>query len=382
MKVILYVGIDVDDKSFHLCGFNRDNGELLEMSCKPNNSSLLSKLRLLESKGFILETCYEATYIGYSLHRFLVSHNIRNRIIAPSLIPYSPGIKTKTDRLDSRKLAIYSSKGLLVPIYIPDIQDEQVRDLIRTRGFLVNKRSSLKRHILSTSRRYNLNYKQESKGRHYWTVSHIDWLTVQLNKVDKVLGLNLELQLSQYRYITETIERYDSEVTELSNLERYKSKVEALSYFRGISTLSAMILITEIGDIRRFPHPENLSSYVGLDVKEYSSGGKERRFGITKMGNHHIRTTLVEACQSSGRHCALSKRLQKSRRGQPQKLIDIADKCMNRLKKKFINLQRKDKHINKIKVACARELLCFVWEMLMEVEGNKNNKVIRKRRVV
>ncbi len=58
-----------------------------------------------------------------------------------------------------------------------------------------------------------------------------------------------------------------------------------------------MTLITEIGNIRRFKHPNKLTSYCGLDVAEYSSGGKEKKFGITKMGNRQIRTAAIESCQ-------------------------------------------------------------------------------------
>ena len=373
MKDVLYVGIDVDDRAFHLCGFNPRDGELFELSCRPDNGALLGKLKQLESKGFSLKTCYEATYIGYSLHRFLISHNMSHMIVASSLIPYAPGVKMKTDRLDCLKLARYSAKDLLTPIYIPDTEDEQIRDLIRSRGFLVNKRSSLKRHILSTSRRYNINYKQDSGGKHYWTMSHIDWLKKKMKEVDKVIGLNLSFQLTQYCYLTETIRNYEVEILELSKLKRYKERCAALVCFKGISTLSAMILITEIGDVRRFSHPRYLTSYVGLGVKEYSSGGKERKFGISKMGNSHIRTVLVEACQHADKGYNLSKRLQSSRVGQRVELIEIADRCMKRLKKKSLGLQRLNKHINKIKVACSRELLSFVWEMLMKIETSYKN---------
>lgn len=368
MKAILYVGIDVDDKAFHLCGFNPVDGEIFELSCRPDNRALLFKMRQLESKGFSLKTCYEATYIGYSLHRFLISHNVNNMIVASSLIPYTPGVKMKTDRLDCLKLAKYSAKDLLTPIYIPDSHDEQVRDLIRSRSFLVNKRSSLKRHILSTSRRYGLNYKEESRVKHYWTLSHLDWLTKKIKGVDKVIGLNLSFQLNEYHHLTETVERYEREILELSKLKRYKRKCDALSCFKGISTLSAMMLITEIGDIRRFSHPRYLTSYVGLGVKEYSSGGKERKFGISKMGNSYIRTILVEACQHADKSYNLSKRLRSLRSSQPIELLEISDRCMKRLRKKSLVLQQSNKHINKIKVACARELLSFVWEMLMKIE--------------
>ena len=117
-----------------------------------------------------------------------------------------------------------------------------------------------------------------------------------------------------------------------------KSKylISAVSVAFGV--LTAMILVTEIGDARRFPHPSNLTSYSGMDIREHSSGGKEKKFGITKMGNHHIRRTVVEACQRVGLRCVVSKRLKAARADQPEQVIEVADRCMARLRKRYHHL--------------------------------------------
>jgi hypothetical protein len=99
-------------------------------------------------------------------------------------------------------------------------------------------------------------------------------------------------------------------------------------------------------------------------VAEYSSGGKERKKGITKTGNKHIRTILTESCQMASRPPILSKRIKQFRAGQPQAAVDIADRCMNRLYKKSVRMLFSGKHINKIKTACAREMLGFIWEAM------------------
>ena len=156
-------------------------------------------------------------------------------------------------------------------------------------------------------------------------------------------------------------------IEELANSEKYKKKKDALCCFRGVATTTAMTLITEIGDINRFSHPSKLTSYAGLDIREYSSGGREKKFGITKLGNSKIRTAAVESCQKSSLEYRISKRLKANRKGQPEEIIDIADRCMKRLRKKSLRLQHKGKHINKVKVACAREFLCFTWEALRAV---------------
>ena len=101
-----------------------------------------------------------------------------------------------------------------------------------------------------------------------------------------------------------------------------------------------MTLIVEIGDIRRFSHPERLTSYAGLSIKEYSSGGKEKKFGITKAGNGYIRTVAVEACQRLSVGYRVGKDLKARRRGQGEEIIAIADKCGRRLRKRYLHLLR------------------------------------------
>ena len=104
-----------------------------------------------------------------------------------------------------------------------------------------------------------------------------------------------------------------------------------------------------------------------MSIKEYSSGGKEKKFGITKAGNSYIRTVAIEACQRLSVGYRVGKDLKARRRGQGEEIIAIADKCGRRLRKRYLHLQHKGKHINKAKVACAREFLCFAWATLMAV---------------
>ena len=61
MRNILYIGLDVDDKSFHGAGICEKSEEMFEFSCRPNFHSLLKKLKTFHQQGFELQTCYEAT---------------------------------------------------------------------------------------------------------------------------------------------------------------------------------------------------------------------------------------------------------------------------------------------------------------------------------
>ena len=370
MKNVLHVGIDVDDKAFHAAGFCFKTGEMLEFACKPTNGALIKKMRKWESLGFSLKSCYEATYVGFSLHHFLTSKGINNSIIASSLIPDLPGKRKKTDRIDARKLASYFAKDLLTEIHIPDQKDEVIRDLIRSRHYSVKRLTGFKKHLLSIMRRHGFNYKQEEQAKSHWTIKHFAWINGKIKTMEPEARINIELLLNQQKILSDTIENYNEEILKIAQLEKFKEKTEVLCCFKGIDTLSAMSLIVEIGDIKRFPSPRNLTSYVGMDIAESSSAGKENKFNITKMGNPRIRTIAVEACQIT-RTLKLNRRLINARKGQDKKIVAIAEKCSKRLRKRTFNLMDRSKHTNNIKVACAREFLAFIWEALTYLENKK-----------
>ena len=364
MNKVLHVGLDVDDKNFHIGAFCSETGEVFELTSKPTVGDLLKKLERFKVLNFEIKVCYEATYIGYSLCRSLRKASVDAEIIAPSLIPELASKRVKTDRLDANKMAKYYAAGLLTTVYVPTEEDEHERDLIRSRSFLVDQRKSLKKHILSTCRRNNLHYKQELGAKDHWTTKHLNWLIGEINKLSGALRSTFDFLMFQLKKIDEGINDFEEKIQELAETEKYKKKKDSLNCFRGVSTLTAMTLITEIGDIKRFKHPRQLTSYAGLDIAEYSSGGKEKKLGITKMGNRRIRTAAIESCQRVDKANTLSKRLTEHRKHQDAKIIDVADRCIKRLKKKSNNLLEAGKHRNKVKVACAREFLGFIWEAL------------------
>jgi transposase len=153
----------------------------------------------------------------------------------------------------------------------------------------------------------------------------------------------------------------------LANSPRYQEAVQSLTCYKGIKNIFALTMITEIGDVKRFPHPRKLVSWVGMDIREYSSGGKHNRFGITKHGNRYLRTAFVEANQRGYRTARIGKDVKARRKDTAPELINIADRCLRRLNKKGNRLLLAGKHPNKVKVACAREMVGFVWESLNQV---------------
>ena len=332
----------------------------------------------MEDQGYVLKTCHEASYLGFSLHRSLQARGIESTVIAPSLIPKAPGKRVKTDRLDCLELAKNYALGTLTPVYVPDDQDEAIRGLIRTRQSFVKEKQNHQRKALSIIRRCGWNYRQEMineyrrsgakiKNPTHWTQKHRTWLNKKLSTCNDVTAFQIKAHLKQCDSLSMEIAECEAKLASCLDNNRYKKPHDALCCLRGVSTLTAMTLITEIGDIRRFAHPTSLTSYAGLDVTEYSSGGKEKKFGITKMGNRHLRTASVESCQHLGRGYGVSKYLKARRQGQPEEVINIANKCGRRLRKRHLHLQGSGKHANKVKVACAREFLSFAWAIMTAV---------------
>jgi len=181
------------------------------------------------------------------------------------------------------------------------------------------------------------------------------------------LKINLQLLLAQIKSLDEILTTYRQAVDEMAASPAYQEPVSALTCYKGVKNLFAMTIITEIGDIKRFAHPRQLTAWVGMDIREYSSGGKQHRFGITREGNRYLRTAFIEANQRAYRSARFSSEIRARRKDTDTRYIAIADRCLKRTHKKGHRLLQVGKHPNKVKVACAREMIGFVWESLNEV---------------
>ena len=222
----------------------------------------------------------------------------------------------------------------------------------------------LRRHIQSLLRRNGFHYKAETQRKAHWQSHHYGWLERTVEGCSGSLKVNLSLLLRQLRSLDATVAAYGEEVEALAVGPRYRESVQALTCYKGIKHLFALTMITEIGDVKRFAHPRQLASWMGMDIREYASGGKSHRFGITRQGNRYLRTAFIEANQRGYRSARLGKDLKARRSTIEREYIAVADRCLRRLNRKGNRLLLAGKHPNKVKVACAREMVGFVWESL------------------
>jgi len=132
---ILYIGLDVDDTRYHGCALSKHTGETIDFQCRPTLKGLLAQLNKVARHfpGHSLRLCYEASYIGYCLQRDLTDKRFHCDVVAPTSIPTPRGRAIKTDRIDAGQLAQFYASNLLTIVQPPDVQQEQDRDLLRTR---------------------------------------------------------------------------------------------------------------------------------------------------------------------------------------------------------------------------------------------------------
>lgn len=364
MTSIIYIGMDVHTTNFTLCCYTLDSDRgFATVQVKPDYREVIkymNRIRKQRGEGCQFVCGYEAGYLGYSLYHQLTDHGVECVILAPTTMHQEKGKRIKTDRRDAENIARCLAFHLYSPVYVPTADDDAVKEYIRMRDDVKANLKRTKQQIISFCTRHGFQY----SGKSYWTQTHLKWLESIVFE-NSIYKETLQEYLIFYYSLEEKVAVYDARIDELSRTERYEENVRKLRCFKGIATHTAMSLLVEVGDYNRFRTAQQFASYLGLVPGEESSGEKQVRTNITKSGNVHLRTLLVEAANSYSRG-AIGKKgptLHAKQQGNSPEVISYADKANERLQRKFYRIAFKSKH-NIAKTAIARELACFVWGMM------------------
>jgi len=364
MKIHKYVGLDVHQDTTVVAVAEGDRSGEIRVYGKVSSDLLATEkaLRKIRGETGVLHVAYEAGPTGFVLYRRLRQLEIDCIVVAPSKTPQPKGGRQKTNRRDALQLARLHRAGELTGIHVPDAVDESLRDLTRARSDASRDLKRAKQRLKSFLLRLGYHY----TGKANWSEAHQRYLrelVLPLPALKAVLEEYLLAITQRTAQLTQLEELIAAQVPQW----RMDPAVRALMCFRGFDLIAAAVLVAELNDVRRFAHPRGLMAYLGLVPSEASTGNTRRLGAITKAGNAQARWILVEAAQHASLPPKVSAPLALRQDGQPDAYRALAWKTQVRLHKRYWHLTRRGVMAAKVKVALARELAGFVWDLLRQV---------------
>ena len=331
----VYVGLDVHKSSISvaICV----NGRIAHaFRCSADHGPLIEKLKML---GTALKmVSYEAGPTGYSLARALQAASLPVQVISPSNTPRPSKRASKTDALDCRQLARYSSQGLLKSVTIPTEQEEAQRQLPRLRDQLVRKRRRVRQQIKSFLLQHGIS---QPAGLSRWSCAAV--ISLQELDLHSALRLSLDIYLDELAHLSSLIQRVEARLRAMTEEPSHAEALDLLTSHPGVGLVTSWAFHTEMFRPQRFQQPGQIASFLGLSPRLIQSGLTSRCGPISKSGREQLRSKLIEASW------VWIQRDPKARRT-------------------YDRLCRNTGSRNKAIVGMARRLAIHLWHMLCEKE--------------
>ena len=359
-----YVGLDVhkDTIAVSIADAGRSKARYYG-TISHTAAAVSSLLKKITPDGELLELCYEAGPCGYGLYHQLIGSGHECRVVAPTLIPQRASDKVKTDRRDSLRLAELLRAGELTPVWVPDAEQEAIRDLMRSRDDFVCMRKQSQQQLLAFLLRHSLHW---TGGKKNWTQIFWKWLeAIQMPSEHQQAAL--KAYIDNVRFFKDQIQSMDKQIYAAKSGWSLEPLVDGLMAMRGINLTSAMGFIAELGDLSRFSKPTQLMAYLGLVPSEHSSGNSRRQGGITKSGNGHVRRLLIESGWCYRFAARKSRDIEERAKKTSPEVQAIAWKAQKRLCARYRALSERGMSSCKVVTAVARELAGFIWAVVEQV---------------
>jgi transposase len=307
MDHVIMVGCDLHDKTMLLkIAVGREKPETLSVkNTVAGRRELVALLRerARQANGAEVTFAYEASGQGFGLHDQLTDAGFSCVVLAPTLIARSSKQRRrKTDERDALQLLELLRGHVLAgnplpKIWIPDSQTRDDRDLVRMRLEVAGKVTALKAQVQGLLKR-NGRRRPSASGKG-WSVGFRRWL-VALTSEEGFLppGARAALGslLRQLEPLETEVEILDRQVLDLAMTDRYRDPFYELLRLKGVGTLTAMVFLTEMGDLRRFSNRRQIGAYLGLVPSSQESGDRSDRKGhITHQGPARVRKVLCQA---------------------------------------------------------------------------------------
>jgi transposase len=330
----IYIGIDAHLKNWTVTAMTENNLKKT-VSQNPDAGTLYSYLQRIFPGGNYY-SAYEAGFCGFSVHRKLQEYGIKNIVVNPADIPTTDKErKQKEDRRDSRKIARSLKNGELTGIYVPKLETEELRSLVRHRKTLVKEISRHKNRIKSHLYCFGIPIPTAmAQASCHWSGKFTQWLeTVQLSTCYGDVVLQSTLQT--VKHLRGELLKINRQLRKLEKEGKYCFKIKLLRSVPGVGLIVAVTLLSELETIKRFKSLDKLCSFVGLVPTTNSSGDNEKTGRITRRSNKPIRSIIIEAAWIASRndptlaqcYIELCKRMKPN-----EAIVKIAKKLLNRIR--------------------------------------------------
>lgn len=274
---------------------------------------------------------YEASSRGFGLYDQLTEAGIECYVLAPTHLPRtSHRQKNKTDDKDANMLlnevrAFVLAGRALPQVWVPDPKTRDEREVVRMRLQIGEQRTSIKNQIRHLAKRNSLVFPVWFTKSGEWSRRSLQWLHEVAAGTSSSLSEGARVVLSSlidlYAALSCELKELDQAVLRLARSERYTQRFRKLKLMSGVGTLTAMVFLTELGDLARFANRRQLAAYLGLAPSAHESGTQDDRKGhITRQGSARVRHVLCQAAWAAIR-CSKEYRAtyEKIRRGTPKR---------------------------------------------------------------
>jgi transposase len=294
----MFVGMDLHKNYLQIALMDK-KGKVLRNSRIDNNLKHITRFFESINSSEKPLVVMESSSVWYNIYHHLseerkldvvLSNPIKTRAIASA--------KIKTDKLDAVKLADLLRGGYIAECYVPDRRIMDLRELVRHRAALVRMRTKLKNKIHSIVLMKGITVSNIDNNNHN---HHYHPFTKRYNEI--LRGVN-DYRVNDYLRLIESL---DIEIKEITNkilsIAKEHEMAKLLMTIPGVGYYSALLIVSEIGDINRFPDSYHLCSYAGLVPSTHSSGGVTYHGKITKTGSRYLRWVLLECVHVHIRTC-------------------------------------------------------------------------------
>lgn len=321
-----HVGVDLHQRFCYLTAVSASGAVFRQGQVANEGEALRAWLRSLPGPRQVV---VEASGFWPAFQRSVSGEFERLVMVHPQRVKAIASAKLKNDRVDSATLAHLSRSDLLPEAWMADEATQQLRLRVRLRIRLGRQRARAKNQLQAVLHQEGFNKPVKDvfgkRGR--------AWLKgLELSECGRLV---VDTWLREVDHLDVELAEQTRELERLANAD---ARARFLQSVPGIGPYAAMVILAELGDVRRFATKRALASYAGLTPVVRESAGKRKRGGITHQGSNTLRWILLQVAQ-------------------------VAARCSPAARSYYAGLRHR-KPAQVARVALARKLLTVVWVLL------------------